>query len=720
MAENSDNQQLKFTEAVVQHAPVQQPADWKSVVEAAGHTVGSDQKFTKSLVLKSKKKIIMALMDQSAELRASDIGKVVGVKDLRAVNDETLVQYCPQLQTKFDISPLSLSDSTIKDDITVYIDQRVSDAKLLMRRSRSDSTVLLSLDQLKQYLTHHKIDFKVTDFSKPAGVDQASAQQEQSAAGKAKSANKDAAAKSKSAGQKEVKIGLEVKKEEDFSQWYQQVLTKSEMLEYYDVSGCYILRPWSFNVWKQIQMFFENEITQMGIEPCYFPMFVSQAALNREKDHVEGFSPEVAWVTRAGDSEMAEPIAIRPTSETVMYPFYAKWIKSHRDLPLRLNQWCNVVRWEFKHPQPFLRTREFLWQEGHTAFITKKEADAEVLDILELYRRVYEELLAVPVVKGVKTEKEKFAGGLYTTTCEAFIPTSGRAIQGATSHCLGQNFSKMFNITYEDANAEGGKSFVWQNSWGLTTRTIGVMVMTHGDDKGLVLPPKVASIQVVLVPCGLSANASAELKSKVNGKLVDIQKALQAVNMRVTADTRENYTAGWKFNHWELKGVPLRLELGPKDLEKNEIKFVRRHDGEKRQVDLSNIADSVQKELQFIQDDLFERAKKVRDERLEVVCAESPEQGWTQFIKALNSKKIAMIPWCQETACEDQIKKRSEKSGQDELGADGQPDEKGPSMGAKSLCIPFDQPEGKLIPGQTKCVNCHKPAKKYTLFGRSY
>jgi prolyl-tRNA synthetase len=226
-------------------------------------------------------------------------------------------------------------------------------------------------------------------------------------------------------------------------------------------------------------------------------MFVSKSALETEKDHVEGFAPEVAWVTRSGSSELAEPIAIRPTSETIMYPAYAKWIRSHRDLPLRLNQWTNVVRWEFKHPTPFLRTREFLWQEGHSAFAKRAEADAEVLEILDLYARVYEELLCVPVIKGRKSEKEKFAGGLYTTTVEALIPTNGRAIQGATSHCLGTNFSEMFDISFIDEDAVERR--VWQNSWGLTTRTIGVMIMVHGDDKGLVLPPRVAPLQVVIV-----------------------------------------------------------------------------------------------------------------------------------------------------------------------------------------------------------------------------
>ncbi|KAG8844375.1 ribose-phosphate pyrophosphokinase 1 [Serendipita sp. 411] len=224
------------------------------------------------------------------------------------------------------------------------------------------------------------------------------------------------------------------------------------MLDYYDVSGCYILKPWSYSIWQTIQTWFDAHIKELGVENSYFPMFVSSKVLEKEKDHIEGFAPEVAWVTRAGSSELEEPIAIRPTSETVMYPYYAKWIQSHRDFPLKLNQWNSVVRWEFKTPQPFLRTREFLWQEGHTAFLTKPEADVEVRQILDLYRRVYEELLAVPVIPGIKSEKEKFAGGLYTTTVEGFVPTTGRGIQGATSHCLGQNFSKMFDISVEDPN----------------------------------------------------------------------------------------------------------------------------------------------------------------------------------------------------------------------------------------------------------------------------
>merc|ERR1711963_376028 len=341
------------------------------------------------------------------------------------------------------------------------------------------------------------------------------------------------------------RLGLEAKKEENLPDWYAQVLTKAEMLEYYDVSGCYILRPWSFAIWEAIKDFFDAEIKKLGVENCYFPIFVSNSALEKEKTHIEDFAPEVAWVTRSGQSELAEPIAIRPTSETVMYPSYAKWIQSYRDLPLRLNQWNNVVRWEFKHPQPFLLTREFLWQEGHTAFATFEEAKKEVMVILDLYRQIYEDLLAIPVIRGKKTEKEKFAGGDFTTTTEAYIAAAGRAIQGATSHHLGQNFSKMFDIIFEDP-ATGEKKHVYQNSWGITTRTLGVLVMVHGDDKGLVLPPKCACVQVVIVPCGITASLGEEDRAKLIEVCKDYESKLVRAGVKVRGDYRDNYSPGWK------------------------------------------------------------------------------------------------------------------------------------------------------------------------------
>jgi prolyl-tRNA synthetase len=487
------------------------------------------------------------------------------------------------------------------------------------------------------------------------------------------------------------------------------------MLEYYDVSGCYILRPWSFFIWKQITKFFDDAITDLGVEPAYFPMFVSAKVLEKEKDHIEGFAPEVAWVTKAGDSDLEEPLAVRPTSETVMYPYYAKWVRSHRDLPVRLNQWCNVVRWEFKNPQPFLRTREFLWQEGHSAFLTKEEADKEVLDILDLYSKVYTDILAVPVIKGTKSEKEKFAGGLYTTTVEGFIPTTGRGIQGATSHCLGQNFSKMFNIKVLDPavgeNSDEEKYlYAWQNSWGLTTRTIGVMVMTHGDDKGLVLPPRAARYQVVVVPCGLKASATDDERKKVDDGVSRVAEILSKAGIRAHADVRPNYTPGYKFNHWELRGVPLRLEVGPMDLAKDSTLSVRRDTGVKSPIPMANLAKDVHDLLDTIHNDMYLKAKATYDNSVVQV------KEWNEFVPALNKKCLVMAPWCEAEACEDDIKASSARIAQ----GDEPVDEKAPSMGAKSLCIPFEQPATGIEHGVTKCIKCDQLAKRFTLFGRSY
>ncbi|OAD62174.1 Bifunctional glutamate/proline--tRNA ligase [Eufriesea mexicana] len=447
------------------------------------------------------------------------------------------------------------------------------------------------------------------------------------------------------------RLGLEVKKEENFFEWYSQIITKSGMIEYYDVSGCYIFRPWSFAVWKIIKEYIDKEITQMGVQECYFPIFVTRTVLEKEKTHIADFAPEVAWVTKCGKSDLAEPIAIRPTSETVMYPAYAKWLKSDTELPLKLNQWNNVVRWEFKDPKPFLRTREFLWQEGHTAFATKAEADEEVMIILDMYARVYEDLLAVPVVKGRKTEKEKFAGGDYTTTVEVFIPTSGRAIQGATSHHLGQNFSKMFNIQVEGAVGRDEKTFVYQNSWGLTTRAIGVMIMVHGDDKGLVLPPNVAGIQAIIVPCGITANTTPKqreiLFSECNKLLEELSKDK---TLRIKADYRNNRTPGWKFNHWELRGVPVRIELGLKDLEKNQVTFVRRDISERIFTNRLEVVSVLHTLLIDIQANMLSKARNNLNEHIKRA------DNWNEFCSYLDKKNILLSPFCGESSCEDNIK----------------------------------------------------------------
>ena len=501
--------------------------------------------------------------------------------------------------------------------------------------------------------------------------------------------------------QKETGLGMAARKEDDFPTWYSDVITKSDMIDYYDVSGCYILKPWSYAIWEQIQQFFDAEIKKLGVQGCYFPMFVSQRALEAEKDHIEGFSPEVAWVTKSGQSEMQEPIAVRPTSETIMYPAFAKWIRSHRDLPLKLNQWCNVVRWEFKNPTPFIRTREFLWQEGHTAHATLEKASEEVLDILELYRRIYEELLCVPVTKGKKTEVEKFAGGYYTTTVEAYIPATSRGIQGATSHCLGQNFGKMFHIEFEDE--KGNKAIPWQNSWGCTTRTIGVMVMVHGDNMGLVLPPRVAPIQVVIVPVVYKDSAD-----KINTAASELEAKLKAAGVRVSVDARANYTAGWKYNHWEQKGVPIRLELGPKDLAQQQVRMVRRLDNTKEDVPLSVLVPKIQLELELIQHQMYKNARSKHQTLTREVMQ------WADFVPALNDGCMCLTPFCNEPEWEETAKKRSKE---ETLAGMEEEDNTATSAAAKTLCIPFDQPP---MPEGTPCFISGKPAKCWVLWGRSY
>jgi len=511
--------------------------------------------------------------------------------------------------------------------------------------------------------------------------------------------------KKKVGGDKSKMLGLEVTRADNFSEWYTQVTIIAELIEYYDISGCYILRPWSYGIWEAIQQFFDKEIKKIGVQNAYFPLFVSERALTKEKDHIEGFAPEVAWVTKAGQSNLNEPIAVRPTSETIMYPAYAKWIRSHRDLPLKLNQWANVVRWEFKNPTPFLRSREFLWQEGHTVFATQKEAEAEVYQILDLYRDVYEKVLAVPVVKGKKSEKEKFPGGLFTTTVEAFIPHSGRTVQAATSHCLGQNFAKMFGIEFEADDT--GKQYAWQNSWGLSTRSIGVMIMVHGDDRGLVVPPRVAPTQVVIVPIFFKNEEENTLLVRSAKQLMNV---LVDTNVRAQVDDRTNYNPGWKYNHWEVKGVPIRIELGPKDFANKTVVLVRRDNGQKETVSQDNLKKRVPELLEEIQNSLFEAAKKTRDERIVYV------KQWSDFLPSLDAKKLVYAPWCERTSCEDDVKTKTSPK-KEEKKEDKNEEFEPISGAAKTLCIPFEQP--KLESG-TKCFHCGEDAKVWCLWGRSY
>lgn len=478
---------------------------------------------------------------------------------------------------------------------------------------------------------------------------------------------------------KEETQGITVKKAENISEWYTQVIQKAELLEYTDVSGCMIYRPRCFAIWEKIQAFFDAEIKKLGVQNSYFPLFIPEKLLTKEAEHVEGFAPEVAWVTHGGKSELNEKLAIRPTSETVMYDAYSKWIQSHRDLPLKLNQWVSVVRWEFKHPTPLLRGREFLWQEGHTAFASKEEAEKEVRDILELYRQVFEDLLAVPVIKGRKTEDEKFAGADYSTSIETLTP-SGKAVQAATSHHLGQRFAKSFGIEYLDA--DGNKAHPFQNSWGISTRSIGAMILYHGDDKGLVIPPKVAPVHVVVVPIIFEKS-----KDEVVKKANELADAIKQDGVRVQVDVRDDRTAGWKFNEWELKGVCLRVEVGPKDIEKGQAVVVRRDSGEKAFVKFEDLPKKIPELLDKMQKDMFAKAKEFLDKN----TVRTEEEA--AFKAAMEEDKMAFVPYCCEEACGEKIKDET---------------------GAKCLTLPFDEAVSGV------CIKCKKDAKAVGLFARSY
>ncbi|BEJ12307.1 hypothetical protein CspHIS471_0207670 [Cutaneotrichosporon sp. HIS471] len=705
---------------VLKHAAVSGGAEWRAELDKAGK---AGVPLTKTLLFKPKqpKSVeptpVLVIAKEETETSSGAIGGALGLKDLRLANEDLIKQVVPSAASKDDVSALPLP-APVPSTLFVVLDSALaasSDAFALHLTS-SASTVLLKGTEIKAYLQSltatpdavRVLDFAELKANAPAPVARAPKEKKE-AAPKKEVAKKD---------DDLYEMAIQHKKGDDFSGWYTDVLIKGEMLDYYDISGCYILRPPSYHIWQDITAFFDGEIKKLGVQDCYFPMFVSKARLEKEKDHIEGFAPEVAWVTKAGKSDLEEHIAIRPTSETVMYPYYAKWIKSHRDLPLKLNQWNSVVRWEFKNPQPFLRTREFLWQEGHTAHLDKAGADQEVLDILELYRQVYTDLLAVPVVPGKKSENEKFAGADYTTTVEGFIPTTGRGIQGATSHHLGQNFSKMFDINVEDPNADRSdpnaitKINVFQNSWGLSTRSIGVMVMIHGDDQGLVFPPKVALHQVVVIPVGLS---------KVEGQNKTIYDACQkladelsAGGVRATVDLRDGYTPGWKFNDWEMRGTPLRLELGPRDLASKSALAVRRYDNNKSSMPLDNIVGSVKSALADIQKNMYENAKAKMDKHI------IPVTEWKDVTPTLDAKNILAIPWCEDPQCEDDLKDRSRDEAE---AARGQAeDSKAPSSGAKSLCIPFDQQRfGPFPQGEKQCCpQCGKKASKWTLFGRSY
>jgi prolyl-tRNA synthetase len=474
--------------------------------------------------------------------------------------------------------------------------------------------------------------------------------------------------------------GVTAKKADNFDDWYTQVILRSELADYSPVSGCLVYRPSGYAIWEKIQGATDKRFKQAGIQNAYFPLFIPERLLKKEQEHVEGFAPEVAWVTEAGNSKLEERLAIRPTSETIIYEVVKKWIRSWRDLPLRLNLWNSVVRWEFKHPTPFLRGREFLWNEGHTMFATKEEAEAERDQILGIYREVTEQILALPGLVGRKTDSEKFAGALASFSIEHLMP-DGKAIQGPDFHSDGQNFARAFDLWFIDQKGE--KQLVWQNTFAITTREIGVMVATHSDDKGLVLPPKVAPLQVVIVPI-----FNDETKPMVLEEARKVSASLSA-SFSAKLDERDFLTPGRKFNEWEIRGIPLRVEIGPRDIKQGQLVLVRRDTMQKRTAMIADVVSEVAKELDAIQESLYTRA-------LDSLNARTSRADTLDELRSTLSTKggVVQAPWCGSHECEEKVKAET---------------------GAKIINIPLGQEERNLT-----CAVCGQPAKSVANFAKSY
>ncbi|MBA7576557.1 Proline--tRNA ligase [subsurface metagenome] len=469
-------------------------------------------------------------------------------------------------------------------------------------------------------------------------------------------------------------------KEKNFSQWYVDVVRKAELADYTTIKGCMVIRPYGYGLWENMQAGLDRRIKETGHKNAYFPLFIPESLLKKEAEHVEGFAPEVAWVTHGGNQKLEERLAIRPTSEAVICSLYSKWVKSWRDLPILINQWVNIVRWE-KVTRLFLRTTEFLWQEGHTAHKSEKEAEEETLKILkEVYQDYIEKDLAVPVIIGRKTEKEKFAGALHTYTLEALM-ADGKVLQAGTSHNLGQNFAKAFNIKFLDEDQK--EKYVWQTSWGTTTRLVGALVMVHGDERGLKLPPKVAPVQVIIVPIMFD-----KTKKEVLEKAESIRTILKK-DFRVEIDIRDGYTPGWKFNEWEMKGVPLRLEIGPRDMAQEQVMLARRDTGEKTAVKEEKLVEAVKELLDNIQEDLFTRAKKFLEENIRETS------NYNEFKKIIEKQRgLIKTYWCESKDCEDKVKEETK---------------------ASIRCIPFEQEKAS-----GKCIYCGKESSTLVYFARAY
>ena len=461
---------------------------------------------------------------------------------------------------------------------------------------------------------------------------------------------------------------------EDFPKWFTDVVLKTELVDYGPVKGTMVIRPYGYAIWENIQKEMDARFKKAGAQNAYFPLLIPMSFFTKETEHVEGFAPEIAVVTDAGGAKLEEPLAIRPTSETIIGTMYSKWIQSYRDLPVIMNQWCNVMRWE-KTTRPFLRTSEFLWQEGHTVHATEEEAMEETLRMLEVYREFAENVLAIPVFVGRKTEKEKFAGAVATFGMEAMM-LDGKSLQAGTSHYLGQNFAKAFNIKFLDK--DGTQKYGYTTSWGTSTRMIGAIIMAHGDERGLVLPPKVAPIEVVIIPV-------AAHKGGVMEKVKEIEAALLGAGVRVKVDDREA-SPGWKFNEWEMKGVAVRLEIGPRDIENGKMAYMRRDTLEKGVLDLGDIK-AVETLLDDIQANMLNKSRKIRDSK--VKTAKSVDE----ILAAVEGKNFVKAPWCGCRECEDKIKEQTL---------------------ASARVMTEDSVDGEV------CAVCGKKAKHIVLFARAY
>ena len=465
--------------------------------------------------------------------------------------------------------------------------------------------------------------------------------------------------------------------EEDFAKWYTDIVRKTDLADYTDTKGCIAIKPYGYAIWENIQKVADEKFKETGITNLYMPVLIPESMLNKEKEHVEGFAPEVAWVTYGGNEKLDERLCIRPTSETMMSTMYAKWVKSWRDLPILGNQWCNVLRWE-KETRPFLRSREFLWQEGHTVHETAEEAKERTLLMLDIYADIIENYLAIPVLKGKKTEKVQFAGAEATYTVETLM-RDGRALQAGTSHYFGQNFTKPFEVKFQ--NREGKEEYAYQTSWGISTSLIGGIIMAHGDNRGLKLPPKIAPTQVIIIPIAMHKEGVLEK----NRELYDRLKK----NFRMEIDERDNYTPGYKFNDCEMRGIPLRIEMGPRDIEENKAILVRRDTLEKETVSLDNIENRISELLEDIQNNMFNECLKRREEKTTVAYS------LEEILKNLEENQgYVKTMWCGSRECEDKVKEVT---------------------GAPSRCMPFEQEHLA-----DTCAICGKKATKMIVWGRQY